>query len=58
MSEVVSLDRIKALAAAARAAGQPLEQACPWPATTPAGQAFAREYEGQEAEMARSLGAH
>lgn len=48
MSEVVSLDRIKALAHAARAAGQPIEQACHWPATTPAGQAFARAYEGQE----------
>lgn len=48
MSEVVSLDRIRALAHTARAAGQPIEQACPWPATTPAGQAFARAYEGQE----------
>lgn len=47
MSEVVSLDRIKALAAAARATGQPIEQACPWPATTPAGQAFAAAYEGR-----------
>lgn len=47
MFEVVSLDRIKALAAAARAAGQPIEQACPWPATTPAGQAFAAAYEGR-----------
>lgn len=48
MSEVVSLDRIKALAAAARAAGQPIEQACPWPAESPAGQVFAHAYEGQE----------
>ena len=46
MSEVVSLDRIKALAASARAAGQALEQACPWPVESTAGQAFAAAYEG------------
>ena len=48
MSEVVSLNRIQALAAAARAAGHPLEQACPWPVESPAGQAFVRVYESQE----------
>jgi hypothetical protein len=47
MSEVVSLDRIKALAHAARAAGLPLEQACPWPVESPAGQVFAAAYEGR-----------
>jgi hypothetical protein len=47
MSEVVSLDRIKALAASARAAGQPLEQACPWPVESPAGQVFVAAYEGR-----------
>jgi len=47
MSEVVSLDRIRALAHAARAAGQPIEQACPWPVESPAGQVFAAAYEGR-----------
>ena len=47
MSEVVSLHRIQALAAAARAAGHSLEQACPWPVESPAGQAFAAAYEGR-----------
>lgn len=51
MSDVVSLERIQALASAARAAGTPKEQACPWPVDSPAGSAFMQAYAvlGEEA---------
>lgn len=50
MTDVVSLDRIRELAAAARAAGQTLERACPWPLQSPAGVAFAEAYEAMTRE--------
>lgn len=52
MSDVVSFERIQQLARAARAAGTPIEQACPWPMESPAGQAFVQAYEGQGQEQA------
>ena len=51
MADVVSLEQIHQLAAAAREAGQPVEQACPWPLHSPAGEAFAEAY-GQAQEAA------
>ncbi|MBV8247439.1 MAG: hypothetical protein JO200_03220 [Comamonas sp.] len=50
MSEVVSFERIQQLAHDARAAGTPIEQACPWPMESPAGQAFTHAYEGRGQE--------
>lgn len=45
MPEVVSLEYIQSLAQRARAAGTPIEQACPWPMGTAAAEAFADAYE-------------
>ena len=46
MSEqIISIERIQALATAAWRDGKTVAQACPWPAESPAGQAFAQAYE-------------
>lgn len=45
MPDVVSLEHIQSLARRARAAGTPIDQACPWPAGTAAADAFADAYE-------------
>lgn len=51
MSDVVSFERIQKLAHDARAAGTPVDQACPWPMESPAGQAFLQAYEGPGQEQ-------
>ncbi|MDR0215932.1 MAG: hypothetical protein LBJ15_18315 [Comamonas sp.] len=50
MSDVVSFEHIQKLAHDARVAGTPIEQACPWPMESPAGQAFTYAYEGRGEE--------